>query len=489
MHMRRTAKLIPPVLFSALALTATFGSGACGSSDSSGDNGGGDAGKDGPIWTAPGAIVSFSPTENDDNVSVHAPIQIVYDEAVQVTPQSVSLSGPGSTIVATTVRLSEDRKTVTVTPVSDLVAPTTLTLTINDIRTADGAAAQTRSWSWTVPAWLKVGKPAPAKSQGPYQAATRLAIDSKDRISVFTDGDVAVNTIESARGDWTRRGGPLNGGQATSHQTVAVNRDGAPFVAFLANETHVQGLSDTSWLDLGGTTHGVPAGGFGGVVCGPSLAVEPTTGKLLLAHTVLVNDAGLKMYVESFANGRWAHEGDALNVSSDSATFPNIAASNTGKRYAMYQTLATPSTAYVLTWTGSGWSSVGAPASVGSFRSALTIDRDDKPVVFGCFPDLQFRRWDGSQWSTIGPAVGSCPSEAASAYVGRNDQGRIFAAWSIKQGDVHVAEVTAGGWTPLPTPAAFPSFGLVEGVVVDSTGIPVTSWGIDGGIQVVRSNK
>ena len=83
--------------------SATFGSGACSSSDSSSDNGA-DAGKDGPLWTAPGAIVSVSPAENDDNVSVHAPIQITYDEAVQVTPQSVTLSGPNSAVIATTAR-------------------------------------------------------------------------------------------------------------------------------------------------------------------------------------------------------------------------------------------------------------------------------------------------------------------------------------------------------------------------------------------------
>ena len=104
MDMRRRVMAVPSILFAALALTATFGSGACSSSDSSSDTGG-DAGKDGPIWTAPGAIVSIPPAENDDNVSVHVPIQITYDEAVKVTPSSVTLSGANGAVVATTLRL------------------------------------------------------------------------------------------------------------------------------------------------------------------------------------------------------------------------------------------------------------------------------------------------------------------------------------------------------------------------------------------------
>ncbi|WP_394841523.1 Ig-like domain-containing protein [Pendulispora brunnea] len=486
MRMHRIAKAAPSTLFSALAFAATFGSGACGSSDSSSDNGG-DARGDGGVVKQPGAIVSVSPAENDDNVSIHAPITIEYNVPVQVTPSSMTLSGPNAAVIATTVQQSDDGKTVTVTPVAEIPAPTKLTLTINEIRTREGAVAEKKSWSWTLPAWLRVGKPVSSKAQA-YLAANGMAIDSKDRISVFTGGDVAVNTIDPTGGDWTRRGGPLNSGQTTSLETLAVNKDGDPFVAFVGKvETQVQGLSGTSWVDLGGITHGAPAGALG-FQNGPSIAVEPTTGKVLLAHTG-VTDNGLKMYVKSFANNIWTTEGDPLNVNSDSAFFPNIAVSKTGKRYAMYQSSSSPSNAYVLTWTGSAWTSVGSPGAVGSFRSALVVDANDKPVVFGCFPDLQFRRGDGAQWSTIGSPIGACPNQAATAYIARNNEGRLFAAWSNnQQGDVHVAEVTTSGWTALSAPVPFGG-GLVGGIVIDSRGVPVISWGAANGIQVARLNK
>ncbi|WP_394830830.1 Ig-like domain-containing protein [Pendulispora rubella] len=495
MRMSRIAKAAPTLLLSVLGVAATLELGACGGSDSSGDTR--DAGGDAPpIWNAPGAIVSVSPAENDDNVLVHTPIQITYNEPVTVTATSVTLSGPNSAVIATTLQVSDDGKTVTVTPVSGVVpAPTKLTLAINDIRTRrDSAPAQTKSWSWSVPAWLRVGDALKSNTGEGFSTPT-IAVGQGEQIYLAAgdnSGQMVVRTLDNYRGKWNVLA-PLNGGRKTVLPDLLVDPNGTIFGSFADGVTaRVERWTGTQFI--GSTDLGRVGEGFGPYWRSPTLTVD-ASGKLYAVYgSQTANDQPIQVVVKSYANGVWSQEGDVLYQGADSGeyvTYPRIALSKAGVPYVSY---TAGQQVFVKVLSGDKkWTAIGGsvnPSGESSTTSVgLAVDDTDRPVLFACFNSAQLRRWDGGSWQTLGGTMtGKC--DAVSARLARISNSHLFAVWKTEDSKLRAVDVNGTAWMPVDLPRD-PSTDIdAADLSVDSTGRPNVEWlDRNGNLQVVRINR
>jgi len=137
---------------------------ACGGSHEDSGGGSPDAGTDGntvisdpePDHSTP-TIVSLTPTDGDQQVSVRAPIQVKFSKRMVLgaSPATVLV---GATTVTNTATLSSDEQTMTITPKAPIFAPAKVTVTLGDVTDRrDTPLASKISWSWAAPPWLTVG--------------------------------------------------------------------------------------------------------------------------------------------------------------------------------------------------------------------------------------------------------------------------------------------------------------------------------------------
>ena len=495
MNFHKRVLAVPSVLLALLAMTATFGSGACGSSDSSGDAK--DAGPDGLLWNAPGSIVSMTPANGDDNVSVHAPIQVTFSDPVQLGASPATLAGPGAAAIATTVKLSDDKKTITITPVSDLAAPTTLTLTLGDITTLLGAGVEKRPWSWTVPLWLRVGETLQPKYAGddatgdPTWGIPAVAAGPNERVSVASfDGRMRVKTVDSYLGKWSALGGPLNDGRNPLLPSLLVDKGGALIAAFVDGENgHIARWNGTEWsllADLGnlGTA-------FDPVFHHPTMAMD-ATGKLYVAYVARITDDSVGVYVKSFANGTWSVP--ELVDQGTSESYVEIALSTSGVPYVSYRN---GTNVYVsLRSAEKAWAKVGGAVNppnetAGGVKPVVAIDEVNRPVVLGCFNGRQFRRWDGLNWQTVGPLMpGSC--DATKTYLKKIQGNHLIGFWTVPdapRATINLADVTDTTWVPVDNPQGNTTDAFASSLAVDANDIPVIAWIEDTSLHIGRLNR
>src|SRR6185312_1453391 len=97
--------------------------------------------------TAP-AVTSESPASGATGVAVNAPLTATFNEAVQTSTISFTLTGPGGTAVPAALSYNSSTNTATLTPLSSLAAGTTYTATVGGATDASGRA-MTGPLSWT----------------------------------------------------------------------------------------------------------------------------------------------------------------------------------------------------------------------------------------------------------------------------------------------------------------------------------------------------
>ncbi|WP_394841524.1 Ig-like domain-containing protein [Pendulispora brunnea] len=448
----------------------------------------------------PGAIVSVSPAENDDNVSVHAPITIEYNVPVQVTPSSVTLSGPNAAVIATTLRVSDDGKTVTVAPIAEVPAPTKLTLTINEIRTREGAIAEKKTWSWTLPAWLRVEAANQIAGEAALWSSPIVAVGSADKIiTTVSNKGLTLAQLDGSLNTWSQMGDPLDI-PAAPRPSLAFDKDGALVMAYMAPkgpqlpyEIRVRRWSGSAWEPMGQALD--DAAGMCPYACFPVIARARDTGQLFVAYTRPVpGEPGPEtLVVKTFADGQWKQVGSVVSDSSQGARYLALVIADSGVPFVLYTSEGDTKGTWVKKLSQDGsWATVGStpnlPNENPAYNNSLALDASGNPAVLGCYGGkYQLRRFDGNQW------VGGGENSRAGcgtyeSFLASNGSGRLFAFWS-SSGVVQAADVTNANWQLLdPTPS---SGNLRAGsLTVGPTGIPVIGWAEDNKtIRVRRLNR
>ncbi|WP_394841601.1 Ig-like domain-containing protein [Pendulispora brunnea] len=413
-----------------------------------------DAGSDGRVEPQDLTVVSLTPTHGDTNVAIEDPIQVTFSEPVQLGSSALTLTTPDGTAIPTTIRLSADGRTVTLSPVAPQKAPAEVLAHFNDISTLDGRRlTPTPNWSWKLPAWLRVG-PDPRKSDFSVNDSS-MAI-GPGRQTILAKGDWSagggsagnVYTFGTPHGPWTWLGArPL--AKVTSSPRVALDPSGSIVVASLyEKQVFVQRWSGTGWDFLG-----QPIPGANEIV--RSLLAVDGTGKLFVAasQTVQGDPNAYNLVVHSFdGKATWSPIGGTVNDSRTSDPFePYLALDPAGVPYVAY----TDPWASVRKWTGSAWVPVGSNlAPTGGYARWLGIACDDGGRLFamGSFSDETMRIivFNGTGWVPVGEPLGA--DIAAPLTAGRD--GHIFAAiYDGGFGDsFRVVDITNAGWTKIEWP-------------------------------------
>ena len=98
----------------------------------------------------PPAVTSETPASGATGVAASAPITATFNEAVQPSTISFTLTGPGGAPVPAALNYNAATDTATLTPLSNLAATTTYTATVSGAESAAGAPMSARvSWLFT----------------------------------------------------------------------------------------------------------------------------------------------------------------------------------------------------------------------------------------------------------------------------------------------------------------------------------------------------
>jgi hypothetical protein len=98
-------------------------------------------------------VTSHTPGSGATGVAVSAPITATFNEAVQPSTISFTLTGPGGAAVPAALSYNASTDTATLTPLSNLAAATTYTATVSGAKAASGAPMSGKvSWSFTTSA-------------------------------------------------------------------------------------------------------------------------------------------------------------------------------------------------------------------------------------------------------------------------------------------------------------------------------------------------
>ena len=106
-----------------------------------------------PTLATTPTVTSETPASGATGVAFNATITATFNEAVQASTISFTLSGPGGAAVPAALSYNATTDTATLTPLSNLAASTTYTATVSGAKAASGAPMSGRvSWSFTTAA-------------------------------------------------------------------------------------------------------------------------------------------------------------------------------------------------------------------------------------------------------------------------------------------------------------------------------------------------
>ncbi|NOK19383.1 Ig-like domain-containing protein [Corallococcus carmarthensis] len=197
--------------------------------------------------TAP-TVASFLPARDAATVGVHDSIQVTFSEPMNplsVTAEAVGLKTGAGEAIARSVAISADGKTLTVTPLSALSAPSTVQV---DLTAATGiltdlagnGLASPPTWSFLVPTWLPVGGAISAVEGKTSVEDVVLKMDRDDQpVLAWVESDGSSKNIYVARwtgAAWSRVGSGLSGlvgiGTDAAHPALTITPQNQPVIAW-----------------------------------------------------------------------------------------------------------------------------------------------------------------------------------------------------------------------------------------------------------------
>lgn len=365
-----------------------------------------------PNDSTPPEVASNVPAAGDDNVWVGQPIAVTFSEPLDpgtVNDTSVQLAGSGSVDIAKTLALTGN--TLTVTPVSTLDLPQTLTLSLTaGIQDLAGNPLEPATWSWTVPSWLRLGDdPVLTYTGDSFVYWPHLALDTHDR------------------------------------PVVAGNREESP-------QALLRRWDGTAWVDIP-----PPNGADGsGYIHDLAMAVDDP----VVAWSGRFEDGpDSDFYVSRWDGEAWTLLGGGLKVGDVIPEEAALAVTSSGLPVIAFSQKAmggnSPADLLVKRWTGTTWQALGAKLDVNDGAAIqdidIVLDGDDDPIVSWGerFFDVSFvKAWDPTlqTWQLLGGAIST--SEQAPAMVVRAG-GELVAADNASDQTIRLFRYAAPNWVPL----------------------------------------
>ncbi|WP_394832017.1 Ig-like domain-containing protein [Pendulispora rubella] len=472
-------------------LSAAGIAGACGGSNDDAGSGRPDAGGEGSVITddLPPVVLSRTPEDGAGQVSVRAPIEVTFSKRVELGATSATLSA-GEVAVPVKMELSADGKKLTIAPQSPIVAPTKVTLSLQDIKSTAGVPMENTSWSWSAPRWLGVSN---ALESTQVVDGLRLAAGPGDRVSVahVRASKWVVSTIAENGATWTDLGSPSDDPVGA----LALGKNGVLLGSFEAADNHIVTVKE--WGEAGWKNVGDPVGRQGHLFgfLPPPTVITDNAGRPFITYFEGPPEGGGKLLAKALKSGTWPLLGNGPVESGDYGYMLGVALDKAGVLYVASRITGNEQ-AYVRFLAGDSWKVAGSSLTGDSKGfDSLRIAFDEAGTLFALgrfrIDDRNTRtrvlRYDGNSWSKVGEdlAAGDARSMGYDCLVSMRQH--LFALIESKYG-LLAFDVTKDASRPieLPLGIAGRSYGACT---VDPNGAPVIAAGDGAHVSVQRLNR
>ncbi|NVJ07779.1 Ig-like domain-containing protein [Myxococcus sp. AM001] len=352
--------------------------------------------------TAP-QLVTQIPRPRDQDVSVHAPIQAIFSEAVDpttVTTESVRLL-VNQADVTTEVRLSADGTTVTLVPAGQLPVDSDVSVTIAPSVTdvaGNALDATSLDWQWAIPRHLFYGGAISAGSiEASNVSAFSFVLDREGRpVVAFVDSDYSfrhgVYVMRWTGGAWEQLGGVLGTSLAESvinACSLQISSEGEITVAWSVESVDgVPGVHVHRWSGSGWAPIGTPITPFYAAAKFTSfkLAMDPLGEPWLVIHEFA---AGVTSAIRTWRwdGERWVMADNNLLFNSSRNLSSLIFVMSSTGRFVLAWALQNGGDGAVelgaRRWAGTYWveSEAASILSVSAVPIAATVDTEDRLVL------------------------------------------------------------------------------------------------------------
>ncbi|NOJ93416.1 hypothetical protein HMI51_10790 [Corallococcus coralloides] len=454
--------------------------------------------------TAP-TVASFLPAKDAATVGVHDSIQVTFSEPMNplsVTEAAVGLKTGTGDAIAKSVALSADGKTLTVTPLSALSAPSSVQV---DLTAAAGALTDLAgngvmsapAWSFSVPTWLPLGGAMSAVGGATSTNEVVLQLDLENRpVIAWTETDGVARNVYVARwtgAEWVQLGGALNGlgaaGTDAGHPTLVINKSNHPVVAWHEasgdgeiNSIFSRTWNGTAWEALPSIVLPFYAGSD--YLGGPTLGLEESgtlslyatysnEGESRVRHYRLTGGASSWSLLTLPIPNRYVNAGDSTALISGSQTFAAYTIFNLDG--------AGDGTREVAVVENDGLPLGGRLLGTAARAPALSIDGNGRPWIAwiespfnqpSSDGQIYWARWEGTAWSlpthistsstgNITPVMSMAkgvPHTIAWSGIVASERVIFISRWTSNQWQPVGAPLTA--LTGTSTPATSPSLAL-----------------------------
>ncbi|RKH48596.1 hypothetical protein D7Y23_19720 [Corallococcus sp. AB050B] len=460
--------------------------------------------------TAP-TVASFLPARDAATVSVHDAIQVTFSEPMNpnsVTESAVGLKTGTGAAIAKSVALSADGKTLTVTPLSALSAPSSVQVDLTAAASAltdlaGNAVASAPTWSFSVPTWLPLGGAVSAVEGRTSAEDVVLKMDRNDQpVLAWAESDGSSKNVYVARwtgAAWSMLGGGLSGlaniGTDATRPTLAFTPQNQPVVAWA--ESSGNGLerilflrqwTGSTWVSLPSAPLTTSSESYAAY---PALAFDTKGNLILHVCDISLNGSILRSFALQPLGTTWADLHPAQPRPHFWPTWLSVAASgdNIFTAYTTYDDTTELSSIAVLP-------NDAAPLGGAAFGSnaktpSLAVDASLQPWVAWAQSEsidpntdgqIYWSRWSGSAWtSPSNISVNSTGNSRPSVALGIGAPHIL--AWSgvvNAERNIFVNQWIGNSWQTLDarlnaltaqnTPAFSPS------VVMDSAARPLIAW-------------
>ncbi|MEO8703962.1 MAG: hypothetical protein ABI867_28185 [Kofleriaceae bacterium] len=430
---------------------------ACGSSHGGDDD---DVRPDGGHDGVAPQLVTQAPA-NGAGAWLHGPLVFTFDEAIEITGATATVTLAGAPVAATVAKQGERDAVVQLPAATRGLGSLTIELTgVTDLA---GNAATAIATQYTVSAW-----DAPVLERGAATGSPAIVIgDDGSVIAAWTVGTPARVVVSRNAGTWQPLGDAL--GAAASSPAIALV-DGTPVVAWIDDgATRIARWDGTTWLDL------------------PSLGAGTA---IALSGNAAVVIAGTAT-VSRLAGAVWEPAG-TIALAGSVVGEPAIAA--TTAEVAVAWIAGSAVHAARCTTTCTAMASIAAPgatrASVALRDQTVAVAWDQRDGSSGVYA----ARSTTTTWTRLGRALDiDVAGDAVAPAIALDDAATPIVAWSEK---IETAErgviarwsgstwELVGGRNWLVGPAK-PSH---VSLAVHTGGAPVVGYGVPGSVAVARFN-
>lgn len=379
----------------------------------------------------PPQVVSRVPEPGALEIWVQSPIRAEFSEPVKrstVTTESVHLT-VGDVAVAHTVSLSEDGKTVTVVPVTQMTAPSTVALafsgTVTDLA-GNAAVNLGEAWSWAVPEFV----PYPTHSRtppGPYSwTRAYIQLDPYGHPIVMTpvfDGQDHLFVSRWAGNDWEQLGDDLKkstSDYALHSPNIQIASDGTPVVAWqenlgaeFNNYVHVARWTGQSWERLGREQGILPERPHAWDI---SLQLTSQDRPLVAINMDPEDPEGGTIHIYQQTENHWQRIGTPVSGPLTSTTGkPTLAVDHLDNPIVVFGHAPPNSQLFTRRWTNNIWESLGSTVNPSSIPrgsggdSFITFTPDNRPTILwpgrsnaSATNDFFSSQWTNNEWVSLG---------------------------------------------------------------------------------------